>query len=77
MADLSAVVGMREPYNISLYPGTGGADGKRGDHIIIAPAYISTDADIEKVVDITTAVIKQFFGRDHFLDEVVAVRRDA
>ncbi len=32
-------LGMKDPHNISLYPGTGAVDGTLGDHILIAPAY--------------------------------------
>jgi adenosylmethionine-8-amino-7-oxononanoate aminotransferase len=27
-------------------------DGKAGDHILLAPAYIATSADIDRIVDI-------------------------
>ncbi len=52
---------MREPFNISLYPGSGTADGKRGDHILISPAYNITEAEIRFIVDTTASVVKQFF----------------
>lgn len=52
---------MKEPHSISLYPGTGTADGQRGDHILIAPAYNVSEADVRRIVDTTTAVVKQFF----------------
>jgi adenosylmethionine-8-amino-7-oxononanoate aminotransferase len=54
---------MQDPHNISLYPGTGCADGKRGDHVILAPAYNITSDEIRHVVDITVAVIVDFFSR--------------
>ena len=54
---------MREPYNISLYPGTGTVDGTRGDHILLAPAYNVTEDEIRYIVDTTTAVIYQFFRK--------------
>lgn len=53
---------MQEPYNISLYPGTGTADGLRGDHIIISPAYNVMKADIELIVDLTATVIEDVFA---------------
>ncbi len=34
------------------YPGTGGADGIRGDHILLAPPYIIKEEEIEKMVEI-------------------------
>ncbi|KAK5166679.1 uncharacterized protein LTR77_008223 [Saxophila tyrrhenica] len=52
---------MREPFNISLYPGSGTVDGRRGDHIIIAPAYNVTEEEIRSIVDTTASVVKQFF----------------
>jgi len=36
---------------VALYPMNGTIDGKRGDHIIIAPPYIATAADIDAIVD--------------------------
>ena len=54
---------MTEPYNISLYPGTGTVDGRRGDHILLAPAYNVSEEDIHHIVDTTATVIKQFFLR--------------
>lgn len=68
-ADLSPS-GMQRPYNISLYPGTGCADGKSGDHIILAPAYNITADEISQVVDTTVTVIERFFSE-------MEVERDA
>ncbi len=36
---------------VALYPMGGTIDGKHGDHIIIAPPYIATAADIDTIVD--------------------------
>ncbi|SMY21228.1 unnamed protein product [Zymoseptoria tritici ST99CH_1A5] len=63
-------LGMQRPYNISLYPGTGCADGKSGDHIILAPAYNITADEISQVVDTTVTVIERFFSE-------MEVERDA
>lgn len=52
---------MEAPYDISLYPCTGVADGKSGDVVIIAPAYIVTKEDIETIVDRTTKLVEDFF----------------
>ncbi|KAL7271895.1 hypothetical protein RUND412_005319 [Rhizina undulata] len=50
--------GMEE--GISLYPGTGTADGIRGDHVLLAPMYTVTQQEcdfmVEKVVLVITAV---------------------
>lgn len=49
-------------YSISLYAGAGTADGTRGDHILIAPAYNTTKEDIEMIADLTTRVIEEVFS---------------
>lgn len=36
---------------LAAYPMTGTIDGKRGDHIILAPPYIATEADIDTIVE--------------------------
>lgn len=54
---------MEDPYNISLYPGTGSVDGRCGDHIILAPAYTVSESDIRHIVDTTEIVVKQFFQK--------------
>jgi adenosylmethionine-8-amino-7-oxononanoate aminotransferase len=33
------------------YPGGGTVDGKRGDHVLLAPPYIVTDAHVAEIVD--------------------------
>lgn len=58
---LTTPTAMREPYNISLYPGSGTVDGRKGDHILIAPAYNITEEEIHFIVETTTQVVKQFF----------------
>lgn len=52
---------MQEPFNISLYPGSGTVDGRHGDHILLAPAYNVTEDEIRYIVYTTARVIKQFF----------------
>ena len=59
IADIT--IGMRSPFNISIYPGTGTADGVSGDHIMLSPAYNVTSEDIHMIVDTTVSVIKAFF----------------
>ena len=66
---------MEPPYNICLYPGTGTFDGKSGDHILLAPAYNVTEADIKLIVDITARVIKDFF-EDYFTTEATYCDRN-
>lgn len=36
---------------LACYPGGGTADGRRGDHVLLAPAYIASRQDIEMIVD--------------------------
>lgn len=43
------------------YPGSGTVDGIRGDHIIIAPAYNVTDADVDYIVERVSKTIIEFF----------------
>ena len=52
---------LQPPFSISLYPGTGTADGRRGDHVLLAPAYNVTEEDIRYIVDTTAAAITKFF----------------
>ena len=54
-------LGMEEPHNISLYPGAGTVDGKRGDHILVAPPYNSTPEEIDLVGTRTADVIEEYF----------------
>ncbi|CAK4030121.1 related to adenosylmethionine-8-amino-7-oxononanoate aminotransferase [Lecanosticta acicola] len=56
-------LGMQKPYSISLYPGTGSADGRRGDHILLAPAYNITSEEIRQIADTVNAVVRQYFAR--------------
>jgi adenosylmethionine-8-amino-7-oxononanoate aminotransferase len=54
-------LGMEEPYSISLYPGNGTVDGKRGDHILVAPPYNSTSEEIDLIGTRTADVVEKFF----------------
>jgi adenosylmethionine-8-amino-7-oxononanoate aminotransferase len=51
------------PFNMTLYPGTGTADGFRGDHVILAPAYNITEEDIEHIARVTSDVVQQVFRK--------------
>jgi hypothetical protein len=53
--------GLKDGYNIYVYPGAGTVDGDRGDHIIISPAYNVTDEDIDFIVDRLGKLIIDFF----------------
>ncbi len=52
---------MEEPYNISIYPGSGTVDGKSGDHVLLAPAFTVTSSEVEMIVDRAASVIEAFF----------------
>jgi hypothetical protein len=60
-ANTDTIAGMQPPFNISIYPGTGTADGVKGDHILLAPAYNITSEEVHLIVEITAAVIEEFF----------------
>lgn len=46
---------------ISLYPGTGTKNGVDGDHVLLAPAYTSTEEEIEEIVmKVRETVVRTF-----------------
>ncbi len=49
------------PFNMTIYPGTGGVDGRRGDHVILSPPYTITKGDVEHIAKVTSDVVKQVF----------------
>jgi len=36
---------------VAIYPMGGTIDGRQGDHVIVAPPYIVTPAEIDEIVD--------------------------
>lgn len=50
-------------FNITIYPATGTVDGIKGDHIILAPAYIVTKEDVDYIVTKVCALIDTYFSR--------------
>lgn len=46
---------------IMMYPGTGSADGRRGDHIMISPPYNVTEDTLEVIVSSARKVIENVF----------------
>jgi hypothetical protein len=52
---------MQSPFNISIYPGNGTADGVNGDHVLLAPAYNVTSGDVHMIVNTMASVIATFF----------------
>lgn len=53
--------GMKAPYCIGVYPGTGTVDGVSGDHIIVAPAFNIAASDVEWIVQTLSDLIVAFF----------------
>ncbi|AEO66730.1 uncharacterized protein THITE_2115075 [Thermothielavioides terrestris NRRL 8126] len=49
-------------YGISLYPGSGSADGIRGDHVIISPAFNVRSEEVEWIVDAVGRLVDDFFA---------------
>jgi len=50
---------------VLLYPGHGGADGLAGDHLMVAPPFVASAAEIDQVVDVlaeVTAIATQRAG---------------
>jgi hypothetical protein len=44
---------------VLLYPGHGGVDGVRGDHLMVAPPLVVTEAQIDEIVEVLrTAVVE-------------------
>ena len=43
---------------LMCYPSQGCADGKQGDHVLLAPAYTSTREEIETICDLITQAIE-------------------
>jgi adenosylmethionine-8-amino-7-oxononanoate aminotransferase len=46
---------------IHIYPGSGTADGKNGDHILLAPAFNINDQELDFIVERVTKVIVDYF----------------
>lgn len=44
---------------LMIYPMGGTVDGKQGDHVLLAPPFIATDADLTEVVDRLSASLHQ------------------
>ena len=40
-----------------VYPGGGTIDGQQGDHVLLAPPYITTDAQLEQIVGLLADAI--------------------
>ena len=47
---------------LMVYSMGGGADGKSGDHILLAPPYIISESEVEELADKLTAAITDILG---------------
>jgi len=47
----AAVKSQALAHGLMVYPMGGTLDGQRGDHILLAPPFIATDADLEEIID--------------------------
>jgi adenosylmethionine-8-amino-7-oxononanoate aminotransferase len=57
---LNALIGNRAfEKGLITYPGAGGADGIRGDHILLAPPFIITEEQIDRLVEILSEAIAE------------------
>lgn len=72
IADKLTSLALLPPYNISLYPGSGGVDGIKGDHFIIAPAYNITEKDVDHIVAMVSNLVHDAFKQSTFLQRNLA-----
>ena len=49
------------PFNMTVYAGVGFVDGKRGDHIILAPPFTVKKKEVELIVTTVLAAVNCFF----------------
>jgi adenosylmethionine-8-amino-7-oxononanoate aminotransferase len=40
-----------------VYPGGGTIDGEIGDHVLLAPPYITTDSQLDQIVELLAAAL--------------------
>jgi adenosylmethionine-8-amino-7-oxononanoate aminotransferase len=52
-----------EPFNLTLYPGSGTMDGVRGDHVMVMPSYIVTKEEIDHIAQVTSDAVHQVFKK--------------
>lgn len=48
---------------VNIYPGGGGVDGVKGDHVLIAPSYTVTQAEIETIGSIVLKAYRKVVSR--------------
>jgi len=57
-----AELGLTPKYGLSVYPGSGTADGIDGDHIILSPAYTVTRDDVGLIVETVSRLVTDYFS---------------
>lgn len=72
IAEKLTALALTPPYNMSFYPGTGGVDGIKGDHFIIAPAYNITEKDVNHIVKVVSDLIHDAFKQSTYLERKYA-----
>lgn len=59
-----------EFFKITLYPSQGTSNGVDGDHVIVAPAYNITGADVDHIVHQLVSAVDAFFRRQAWESEL-------
>ncbi len=59
------------------YPGSGTADGRRGDHVLLAPPFIIDSAQVEEIADKTAAAVTAALAEVRDAQPADAARRSA
>jgi adenosylmethionine-8-amino-7-oxononanoate aminotransferase len=54
--------GLQPEHSVSLYCSSGTVDGIKGDHLILAPAYIVSKGEIDIIVDALEKVLEEVFA---------------
>ncbi|KAK6342887.1 hypothetical protein TWF718_008268 [Orbilia javanica] len=54
--------GMKKGYEIALFNANGTYDGYAGDHFLVCPPYIVTEAEVDDIVERVSRVIKDTFA---------------
>ncbi|TVY51741.1 putative aminotransferase [Lachnellula cervina] len=63
IAEIIKNTALLPPFNMTVYAGTGTADGVHGDHIMLAPPYILKKKDVNHMVKVISAVIHEVFNK--------------
>ncbi|KAJ5746885.1 uncharacterized protein N7511_008581 [Penicillium nucicola] len=54
--------GLQSEHSVSLYGSSGTVDGIKGDHLILAPAYVVSKGEIDIIVDTLEKVLEEVFA---------------